>query len=334
MAMFRLLPIILILTFHFTSIKAQKINVAAVQMRAHSNDVNASLHKAETFIRSAFEQGAELVVLPESFTVQFTAVDYDLAVVEAIRSLHGEPLELLKSLASEYNGVIGGSFLAYKSGNVFNSFVLVFPDGEYYVHNKDYPSFGEACYYTGGSDDGVFDTPIGRVGIALCWEIIRTETVKRMYGRVDIVLVASAWPGRNPQMNKENIELLKNSSKEFSQLLGVPVVHSNQVGKIDNVNMAAVEGLDFSYVGGSLIINSYGEITKELNFQDGEGIILDTITLVKEPKPSITIPDNFWIHDIGPDAKRIWFESLYGSYREYYEKTTRRKLMEKHLAQN
>ena len=329
----RFLSILLVLTIYTLPIKAQTIRVAAVQMRAENN-LDVSLDKAETFIRRAFKEGAELVILPESFTVQFTAVDYDSTVVEAVCPIDGEPLELLRNLAKEYEGVVGGSFLAYKSGNVFNSFVLVLPDGEYYVHNKDYPSFGEACYYTGGSDDGVFNTPMGRVGIALCWEIIRTETVRRMIGRVDIVLVASAWPGPDPEKNNENLESLKNSSKKFSQLLGVPVVHSNQVGRIDNVNMAAVQGLNFSYVGGSLITNSNGEVTKELNYQDGEGIIIDTISLANEPNPLIPIPDDFWIEDIGLNARKKWFESLVGPYREYYENTTRRKLLEKHLDQN
>jgi predicted amidohydrolase len=153
--------------------------------------------------------------------------------------LEGKPTGLLQRTAREYDGIIGGSFLAFHGEDTYNSFVLAFPDGTYVVHNKDYPTNSENCYYTGGSDDGVFDTPIGRVGVALCWEYIRTGTAQRMLDHVDIVIGGSCWPARtDPEVEPESrsIHLLKPVAAQFARLLGVPVVHANHVGEVRYVS--------------------------------------------------------------------------------------------------
>jgi predicted amidohydrolase len=96
--------------------------------------------------------------------------------------LEDPALALLRTLAREHNGIVGSSFLAKSGKDCFNSFVLVFPKGQYYRHDKDLPTMGENSYYIGGSDDGVLATPAGPVGAALCWELIRSQTVRRLVG--------------------------------------------------------------------------------------------------------------------------------------------------------
>jgi len=51
----------------------------------------------------------------------------------------------------------------------------------------------ENCYYKGGHDDGVLDTPAGRVGVALCWELVRIQTLRRSIDKVDLVAGGSCW---------------------------------------------------------------------------------------------------------------------------------------------
>src|SRR5262249_56616867 len=100
-------------------------------------------------------------------------------------------LELLRKLAREHNGVVGGSFLAKSGRDCFNSFLLVFPNGQYYRHDKDLPTMWEKSYYIGGSDEGVLATPAGPVGAALCWELIRSQTARRLVGKVNFVVGGS-----------------------------------------------------------------------------------------------------------------------------------------------
>ena len=114
-------------------------------------------------------------------------------MAKATEAVYGRPTELLRKLAREGNAFIGGSFLAWRDGNAYNSFILALPNGKTLRHDKDYPSYWEACYYVGGSDDGVLSTPDGKVGVALCYEFVRSRTAARLKGKVDMVVGGSCW---------------------------------------------------------------------------------------------------------------------------------------------
>ena len=49
----------------------------------------------------------------------------------------------------------------------------------------------ENSFYIGGDDDGVIDAGELKVGAAVCWEMMRTQTVRRLAGRVDLVIGGS-----------------------------------------------------------------------------------------------------------------------------------------------
>lgn len=115
-----------------------KLRVAAVQMSPTLGDVTSNLNQAEQLVRSALRKGAQWVVLPELFT---SAAAFHPDMLTSIEPIDGAPLKLLKSLSREGNAVIGGSFLAKHGHHVFNTFVLVFPDGSVEMHDKDLPTY-------------------------------------------------------------------------------------------------------------------------------------------------------------------------------------------------
>ena len=83
--------------------------------------------------------------------------------------------------------------------DVFNTYVLVDRDGAVHMHNKDLPTMVENAYYTGGSDDGLVSTSQGSVGIAVCWETIRTATVRRLRGKVGLRRTRAQRRDRHPR---------------------------------------------------------------------------------------------------------------------------------------
>src|SRR5262245_34037181 len=112
------------------------IRVAAIQMRAEVGAVASNLSRAESLVREAFRRGAQWVILPAFFT---SAVALAPSMLSAWLPLEGPAPELLRRLAREHNGVVGGSFIAQSGRDCFNSFLLVFPDGQFYRHDKDLP---------------------------------------------------------------------------------------------------------------------------------------------------------------------------------------------------
>jgi len=313
--------------------KEKSIRVAAIQMNCQLGELDTNLTNAEKFIREAFEQNAELVILPEFFTTPGYGFSYNPKVLEAVCPLNGKPMQLLKKLSQEYNGIVGGSFIAFHGKDTYNSFVLAFPDGMYFIHNKDYPTGLENCYYTGGADDGVFETPIGNIGVALCWEFVRTGTAKRLLDRVDIVIGGSCWPlPIDPEdwPKDDSPSLLQSTPSQFARLVGVPVVHTNHVGEVRYFSEEdPTKNHARSYGGETQIVDGFGNIIERFSYKDGEGILFADVVLGKVDGSTEPIPDRFWIPELQEDTQKFWKDALTGPFRKYYEETALRYYLKK-----
>jgi predicted amidohydrolase len=310
----------------------KNIRVAAIQMQAKVGAVAGNLSHAESLVREAFRRGAEWVILPEFFP---SAMAFAPSMLSAWLPLEGPALELLRNLAREHNGVVGGSFIARSGRDCFNSFVLVFPDGRYFRHDKDLPTMWENCYYTGGSDDGVLATPAGPVGAAVCWEFIRSQTARRLRGKVNFVVGGSCWPDvphpvppQNAGVQAHLRDFLRQAPGELSRRLGVPVVHASHVGEFEGLTLGN-ETLPYlsRLLGETQITDGHGKVLARLAYEDGEGIVTADITPGRVEEEQAPIPDGFWTVELPANTLKRWddFNSL---GRDYYA-TKFRPLLER-----
>ena len=301
--------------------------VAAVQMRAQVGAVSRNLSAAEGLAKEAFRRGAEWVILPEFFT---SAVAFTPAMLSAWQPLEGLPLELMRKLAREHDGVVGGSFIAKSGRDCFNSFLLVFPNGQYFRHDKDMPTMWENSYYVGGSDDGVLSTPSGSVGVAMCWELIRSQTARRLLSKVDLVVGGSCWwDNRLPVPPKYAEEqailrgMLRDAPAHLANMLGVPVIHASHAGEFEGLTPGN-ESLPYvsRYLGETQITDGYGQVLARMAYEDGEGIIIADITPGQVARDLTPIPEDFWMNPLPPGAVKAW-EYLNPLGRQYYATTFR-----------
>lgn len=313
-----------------TGTTTRTIRAAAVQMCAELGAVDANCAAAERLTREAFAEGAEWVILPEFFT---SGMAFHSKLLSAASPVDGTPFQLLRRLAAEHAGVVGGSFISQRGVDRYNTFVLAFPDGSTFSHDKDLPSMWESCYYVGGTDDGVVETPTGPVGIAMCWELIRSQTVRRMSGRVDIVVGGSCWwdlpdgveGAEYDDARAANRALLASTPGTFAKMLGVPFIHASHAGEFEGLTPGA-EHLPYRsrMLGETQIVDGTGEVIARRTQDEGEGIILAEIVpgLAAEQRPST--PNTFWIPKL-PDAElAAWAEQ--GEHgRSYYQRVTRRE---------
>lgn len=297
-------------------------------MKAELGEVETNLRIAERLATDAFREGADWVILPEFFT---SAVAFHPKMLDVARPIDGEPMQLLKNLAVEHNGVVGGSFIALRENDSFNTFVLVFPDGATYFHDKDQPTMWENCYYVGGSDDGVLETPAGNVGVALCWEFVRSRTVRRLAGRVDLVVGGSCWwtiperriPGLPREIHDWSLETMTETPSRFARMLGVSVIHAGHAGDIE-AQLPMWPGFKYKtrLMGETQIVDGSGKILERMKRSDGEGFIMAEIDPVKKWEPAEPVPDRFWIPDLPPQIRFVWwYQNMHG--KRYYRKKTR-----------
>ena len=312
-------------------LRGKRLTVAAIQMAPKVADWQVNLAQAEKLIREAQKTKAEWIILPEMFT---TAAAFHPDMHDCIQPLDGRPMQMMKRLSREGNTVIGGSFLASKREGVFNTFALVFPDGNIYYHDKDFPTYWENCYYTKGNDDGVLDTAYGRVGSVLCWEFIRSGTAKRLLDKVNLIVGGSCWwtvpddVDTDSPYRKANLKMLKEAAPNMARMLGVPVVHGSHAGNFEGFFSPELPDVsyDSSYLGETMIVDHGGNILSRLPKNAGAGVVTATLEIPTDPKSIMAIPDSFWIPEEMPqewkDAWTRWFEK--GG--DYYSMVTKEYL--------
>ncbi len=304
-----------------------RLNVAAIQMAPRLGDAQSNMNQAEQLIRKAMQQGAQWIILPEMFT---SAAAFHPDMLKAIQPIDGAPLKMLKELSREGNVVIGGSFLAQRTQGVFNTFVLVFPDGQVVQHDKDFPTYWENCYYKGGSDDGVMSTPIGPVGSVLCWEFIRSQTAKRLLNKVNLVVGGSCWwtlpDEADPDSPRRaaNLTMLKQAAPRMAKMLGVPVVHGSHAGNFEGFFSPELPDVPYNsaFLGEAMIVDAQGKVLARRSQKSGEGVVTAEVELINKSVPSETIPDSFWIPAEMPDDWKESWTRWFEKGADYYEMVT------------
>jgi len=307
--------------------KPRQLHVAAIQMEPKIADVSYNLEQAERLIIEAQNKGATWIVLPEMFT---TAMAFHPDMMPTLEPFDGKALKMMKRLAAQGNTVIGGSFLAITKAGVFNTFALVFPDGRTVTHDKDLPTYWENCYYQRGHDDGVLETPIGNVGSILCWEFLRSQTAKRLVNKVDFVMGSSCWwtvpdeVEEDSPFRKANINMLKSSIPDMARMLGVPIVHGSHAGRFEAFFSPELPDVDYhsSFLGETMIVDAKGSVLRRRSLSEGAGIVTATIDINKIQKPSMSIPDRFWMPKEMPiEWKESWLR-WFDAGEDYYKTVT------------
>ena len=301
----------------------ETITAAAIQMDARLGDVAGNLERAEWLVREAFRRGAQWVVLPEFFT---SPVGYHFALRHVALPPDGPATRMLINLAREYGGVVGGSFLTAEGGDATNRFVLAGPDGMLGQHDKDQPTMWENAYYIGGRDDGLVETPLGRVGAAVCWELVRTRTVRRLRGRARMVVGGSCWwtlpeslllHALTSRFDERNREIMRSTPARFARLVGAPVIHAAHCGRF----VCETPGAPFlryrsHYLGEAQIVAADGTVLARRLYEEGEGVILARVTLAAS-QTAEPLPERFWIPDLPAWARAMWtWQNAHGA-REY-----------------
>lgn len=188
-----------------TPMADKKPKIAAVQMATGPN-VSANLLETERLVAEAAECGAGLVVLPENFAFMGKRDEDQLALGE----VEGDgPLQtFLAQLARKFAvWLVGGTIpMAVRSAGKVRSACLLYDDrGErvarydkmhlFDVHLVDADErYVESATIEPGSDVVVVDSPFGRLGLAVCYDLRFPEMFRIMLDRgADILAIPASF---------------------------------------------------------------------------------------------------------------------------------------------
>ncbi len=242
--------------------------VAAVQMLSTPR-VAENLQTAGELIAEAVAQGADLVALPEYFPIMGLRESDKVAVREAYG--HGPIQDFLAATALKHGiWLIGGS-LPLEASNpdkMLNSSLVYNPQGErvarydkihLFGFQKGEERYNESATIEAGNQPVAFDTPFGRVGVTICYDI-RFPELYRALGEVDLMVIPAAF---TETTGRAHWEILLRARAIENQCYVLAVA---QGGKHENGRETH---------GNSMLIDPWGEILARKD--KGAGVVIGDI---------------------------------------------------------
>ncbi|HIE90888.1 MAG TPA: carbon-nitrogen hydrolase family protein [Methylophilaceae bacterium] len=181
--------------------KNNSIKVAGIQM-ASSPSVTSNLIEAERLIKMAVDVGAKLIVLPEYFAIMGIN---DSDKVKAREDEGDGPIQrFLSKIAKKHKiWLIGGTVPLVSSlvNKVRNSCLVYNDKGKQIARYDKIHLFGldlaaeqyhEEKTIEAGNEVIVVDTPYGKIGLSVCYDL-RFPELYRAMGEVDMIVIPSAF---------------------------------------------------------------------------------------------------------------------------------------------
>lgn len=257
-----------------------KLKVATVQMISSNNDFVGNCARAEAHIQEAVRRGARLILLPEFALAGYTFTD---GIWDMAEPLKGRTYRWLKGVCERQSAYIGTCILEQHGDDLFDTFILAGPgEGEFWHHRKIEPASYEAFFFKGGGlNPNVFATPLGRIGIAICFDTTKTHTIASLrQGRPDLVLLPYSCPGLPwfclPADRRCWIREYHDTPAFYASYLHVPVVTSNKTGSFAS-RLPWMAGLQMKvdFVDQSAIVDRHGKLLAALHA--GPGVLVEEV---------------------------------------------------------
>ena len=208
---------------------------AVIQMPCEPMATAANLHRADGLLRHARDAGAELAVLPEMYNTGYGLLpDY----MPGAETVDGPTLRQLRQRSREWGMGIAAGFVEREGRDLYDSLAFVMPDGATHVYRKRHLVFWERSRFRPGRRPLVVTTPWGRLGFAVCADMIFRKVWQNYRDRIDLAVVAAAWPDFACRLSGRKHWLLGHVGPLSAQIpalvakdLGVPVLFANQCGE-------------------------------------------------------------------------------------------------------
>jgi len=240
------------------------MKIAAVQMIS-GPEVAPNLVTAARLIAEAASAGAKLVVLPEYFPLIDATDEARLAAREPFGN---GPLQDFLADAAARHGIwlVGGSIpLAAAEPNKLLNTCLVFDASgrqvarydkiHLFAFNKGEESYDEAKAIAAGSSVVSVETPFGRLGLAICYDLRFPELFRAM-GRVDLLALPAAFTETTGRAHWR-VLLRARAIENQCYLVAAAQGGRHPTGRVTH--------------GNSLIVDPWGEVIADMD--KGEGVV-------------------------------------------------------------
>ena len=176
--------------------------VAAVAAN-FSRDLEQNYATIEHFVAEAKRAGVDFLVFPEAAIGGYLSSlgNHGDTIKNTTRSLppaitlDGPEIQRVEAIVGDMVIAIGFCELADDGETRYNAAAVLDGTHIYGSYRKVHQPLGENMSYSSGTRYGVFDTPVGRVGLQICYDKAFPEAARLMaLDGAEIIASLSAWP--------------------------------------------------------------------------------------------------------------------------------------------
>lgn len=170
-----------------------ELRVGCVQMEVLPGNVAGNLDKMKAVLPRLRDRGCQLAVLPEMWAGGFVT-----SALPEMAAATPMVLGRLQEWAAHYGVALIGSLPEAEGGRIFNTSHVVDSNGEIVGQYRKMHLFsltGEPDHFHRGQVPLVCDTTVGRIGVAICYDLRFPEFIRRLaLDGAQIICLSALWP--------------------------------------------------------------------------------------------------------------------------------------------
>src|SRR4030042_1554209 len=270
---------------------SDKVKIAAVQMNPAIMQNKKNLDKILSEVRTAAGKGADLIVFPECALTGYVFSSREEAV-PFMETIPGPSTDKLAACCGELGVHVVVGLLEKDAGKCFNAAVLIGPGGLIGKYRKNHlPFLGIDRFLDHGDRTfEVYRTPIGNIGIHICYDCNFPESARIMtLLGADILVLPPNWPQGRGKVAKDVVNTRAYENK-------VHFVAVNRVG----------EERGTRFIGHSKIIDTWGDTLVQATGDDEQTIYAEVRLAEARQKHIVFKAGEFEMNFIGDRRPELY----------------------------
>ena len=279
------------------------VTVAALQMSC-SWERSENIAHAESLVRKAAAQGAQIILLPELFETPYFCIEQDARHLGLAHSVAEDPaVRHFGPVARELGVVLPISFFERAGPAYFNSVAVLDADGSNLgIYRKSHipngPGYQEKNYFSPG-DTGfkVWPTRFARIGVGICWDQWFPETARAMalMGAELLLFPTAIGTEPPPALPVNSRDHWQRTQQGHAAANLTPLIAANRYGL--ERSLQDPQGLYIRFYGSSFIADGMGAKVAEAP-EEGDAVLVQTFDL----EAARELRDNWFVfRDRRPD---------------------------------
>jgi len=236
--------------------KKRPVRIAIGQFKVIQGDTQKNLEKCLEMASQAADKGADIICLPELVYNGYHLTSEQFQ--EQAEPIDGPFVQTLRKLAKEKSIYIIAGYAQSVDipGRIYNSAIFISDKGEVIGNMSKVNAWGqEKLKFRNGDEFPVYDTPLGKIGIMICYDVEFPEPARIMALKgAELVFVPAVWS--IPAARRWDVDLAGNALFNVYFMAG-----ANPVGD--------------DACGTSKVVGPDGEVRGEASKTDEELLICD-----------------------------------------------------------